>query len=45
MLGRFAWLLGLAWLLGAEPGIAALPSATHAGDLARVEDYLNGLTT
>ena len=36
---------GLAWLLGAQPGSAALPSATHAGDLARVEDYLNGLTT
>jgi outer membrane lipoprotein-sorting protein len=45
MFGRCAWLLGLAWLLGAEPGIAALPSATHAGDLARIEAYLNGLTT
>ena len=37
--------LALAWLLGAPPGIAALPSATQAGDLARVEDYLNNLTT
>jgi outer membrane lipoprotein-sorting protein len=50
-LGRFAGLLGLAWVLGlaglpgAQPGGAALPSATHAGALARVEDYLNGLTT
>ena len=50
-LRQFAWLLGLAWVLGlaglpgAQPGSAALPSATHAGDLARVEDYLNGLTT
>lgn len=37
--------LALAWLLGAQPGVAALPSATQAGDLARVEDYLNNLTT
>jgi outer membrane lipoprotein-sorting protein len=40
-----AWVLGLAGLPGAQPGLAALPSATHAGDLARVEDYLNALTT
>lgn len=44
-LRQFAGLLGLAWMLGTGPGIAALPSATHAGDLARVEDYLNRLTT
>jgi outer membrane lipoprotein-sorting protein len=44
-LGRFAGLLGLAWVLGTQPGGAALPAATDAGDLARVEDYLNGLTT
>jgi outer membrane lipoprotein-sorting protein len=45
VLGQFVALLGLLWMLGAQPGSAALPSATHAGDLARVEDYLNGLTT
>ena len=44
-LRQFAGLLGLAWMLGTGSGIAALPSATHAGDLARVEDYLNRLTT
>ena len=44
-LRQFAGLLGLAWMLGTGHGIAALPSATHAGDLARVEDYLNRLTT
>ena len=38
-------LLGLAWLLAIQPAAAALPSATHAGDLARIEDYLNNLTT
>lgn len=42
---RIAGLLGLVWWLGAQPGAAALPSATHAGDLARVERYLNALTT
>ena len=42
---RLAGLLGLVWWLGAQPGAAALPSATHAGDLARVERYLNALTT
>ena len=44
-LRRFAWLLALAWMVGAQPGSAALPSATDAGELARVEHYLNGLTT
>ena len=43
--GRFVGLLGLVWMLGAQPGSAALPSATHASDLARIEDYLNGLST
>jgi outer membrane lipoprotein-sorting protein len=42
---RSAGLLGLAWILGSQPAPAALPSATHAGDIARVEDYLNDLTT
>jgi outer membrane lipoprotein-sorting protein len=42
---RIAGVLGLVWWLGAQPGAAALPSATHAGDLARVERYLNALTT
>jgi outer membrane lipoprotein-sorting protein len=44
-LRRSALLLGLAWLLGSQPAPAALPSATHAGDLARIEAYLNDLTT
>jgi outer membrane lipoprotein-sorting protein len=49
-LGSALWrsaglLLGLAWLLGSQPVPAALPSATHAGDIARIEDYLNDLTT
>jgi outer membrane lipoprotein-sorting protein len=44
-LWRSLLLLGLAWLLGSQPAPAALPSAAHAEDLARVEDYLNGLTT
>lgn len=44
-LWRIASLLGLAWMLAAQPGAAALPSASHAADLARVEDYLNDLTT
>ena len=44
-LGRCAGLIGLAWILASGPVPAALPSATHAGDLARVEDYLNDLTT
>ena len=44
-LRRFVGLLGLVWMLGAQPGSAALPSATHASDLARIEDYLNGLST
>ena len=44
-LRQIAGLLGLAWMLGAEPAAAALPSALHAGELARVEDYLNDLTT
>ena len=35
----------LAWLLGSQPAPAALPSAAHAEELARVERYLNGLTT
>ncbi len=43
-LGRGVALLGLAWLLGSQPAPAALPSAAHA-DLARIEHYLNGLTT
>jgi outer membrane lipoprotein-sorting protein len=38
-------LLGLAWLLGSQPAPAALPPATHAEELARVEQYLNRLTT
>lgn len=42
---RIAGLIGLAWFLAIEPAAAALPSAAHAGDLARVEDYLNDLTT
>jgi outer membrane lipoprotein-sorting protein len=44
-LRRSLLLLGLAWLLASQPAPAALPSAAHAEDLARVEDYLNGLTT
>ena len=44
-LWRSAGLLGLAWILGSQPAPAALPSATHAGDIARIEQYLNGLTT
>jgi outer membrane lipoprotein-sorting protein len=44
-LWRSAGLLVLAWILGSHPVPAALPSATHAGDIARVEEYLNGLTT
>jgi outer membrane lipoprotein-sorting protein len=44
-LRQFAWLLALAWMVGVQPGSAALPSATDAGELARVEHYLNGLTT
>jgi outer membrane lipoprotein-sorting protein len=44
-LRQIALLSGLAWMLGSQPGVAALPSAAHAGDLARVEDYLNELTT
>jgi outer membrane lipoprotein-sorting protein len=42
---RGVGLLGLAWLLGSQPAPAALPSAAHAEDLARIEHYLNGLTT
>jgi outer membrane lipoprotein-sorting protein len=42
---RGVGLLGLAWLLGGQPAPAALPSAAHAEDLARIEHYLNGLTT
>jgi outer membrane lipoprotein-sorting protein len=37
-------LLGLAWVLGPGPAPAALPSA-HVDDIARIEAYLNGLTT
>jgi outer membrane lipoprotein-sorting protein len=44
-LSRSVGLLGLAWILSSQPAPAALPSATHAGDIARVEQYLNGLTT
>jgi len=44
-LWRSAGLLGLAWILGGQPAPAALPAATHAGDIARIEQYLNGLTT
>jgi outer membrane lipoprotein-sorting protein len=44
-LWRSAGLLGLAWILGSQPAPAALPAATHAGDIARIEQYLNGLTT
>jgi outer membrane lipoprotein-sorting protein len=40
-----AGLFALAWLLGSHPAPAALPSAAHAEELARVERYLNGLTT
>jgi outer membrane lipoprotein-sorting protein len=40
-----AGLLGLAWILASQPAPAALPSATHAGDIALIEDYLNDLTT
>ena len=43
-LGRLAALLGLAWILGPGAAPAALPSA-HADDIARIEAYLNGLTT
>jgi outer membrane lipoprotein-sorting protein len=45
VLWRSAGLLGLAWILASQPAPAALPSATHAGDIARIEDYLNDLTT
>jgi outer membrane lipoprotein-sorting protein len=38
-------LLALAGLLGSQPAPAALPPATHAEELARVEQYLNRLTT
>jgi outer membrane lipoprotein-sorting protein len=44
-LWRCARLLGLAWLLGSQPAPAALPPAAHAEELARVEQYLNRLTT
>ena len=44
-LRRGGALLALAWLLGGQPVAAALPAATHAGDIARIEDYLNDLTT
>jgi outer membrane lipoprotein-sorting protein len=44
-LWRCAGLLGLAWLLGSQPAPAALPPAAHAEELARVEQYLNRLTT
>ena len=44
-LSRNAGLFGLAWILASQPAPAALPSATHAGDLARIENYLNDLTT
>ena len=44
-LWRTAGLLGLAWIIASQPAPAALPSATHAGDIARVEDYLNDLAT
>jgi outer membrane lipoprotein-sorting protein len=39
-----AALLGLAWLLGPAPAPAALPAA-QAGDVSRIEAYLNDLTT
>ena len=45
VLWRSAGLLGLAWMLGSQPAPAALPSVTHAGDIAQVEDYLNDLST
>jgi outer membrane lipoprotein-sorting protein len=45
VLWRSAGLLGLAWILGSQPAPAALPSATQAGDIARIEGYLNDLTT
>jgi outer membrane lipoprotein-sorting protein len=45
VLWRSAGLLGLAWILGSQPAPAALPTAAHAEDLARVENYLNHLTT
>jgi outer membrane lipoprotein-sorting protein len=45
VLWRSAGLLGLAWILASQPAPAALPSATHAEDLARIEGYLNDLTT
>jgi outer membrane lipoprotein-sorting protein len=44
-LWRGLGLLGLAWILGSQPAPAALPAATHAGDIARIEKYLNDLTT
>jgi outer membrane lipoprotein-sorting protein len=44
-LSRSAGLLALAWTLGGQPVPAALPSATYAGDIARIEGYLNDLTT
>jgi outer membrane lipoprotein-sorting protein len=45
VLWRSAGLLGLAWILASQPAPAALPSATQAADIARIEDYLNDLTT
>jgi outer membrane lipoprotein-sorting protein len=44
-LWRCAGLLGLAWMIGSQPAPAALPAVTHAGDIARIERYLNGLIT
>jgi outer membrane lipoprotein-sorting protein len=44
-LWRSAGLLALAWMVGSQPAPAALPSVTHAGEIARIENYLNGLTT
>lgn len=40
-----ALVIGAAWLLGAQPGTAALPAASDAAEVARIEDYLNSLTT
>jgi outer membrane lipoprotein-sorting protein len=40
---RLAALLGMAWLFGAAPAPAALPS--DAADIARIEAYLNDLGT
>jgi outer membrane lipoprotein-sorting protein len=44
-LWRSLVLLAFVWVLGSQPAPAALPAATHAEDLARIEGYLNGLTT